>query len=120
MFIFKCILQFFRTRDNVEDVDADSVLDYSIFSGDSLQSPPTPALPAKKKVKVSLDSLYQKFGETVEKLEQSFSSEANSNPLDDAFLNTASCLMKELPETVKEEFQARMLQELYRLRRENK
>lgn len=120
---------FFRTFEKFETRIDDSIVNQSNnWSEDSIQDVLTTSAPPEKKLKPSLESLCQKFGETIEKLEQSvcsssspsYSTPEKDNPLDDVFFKIAGCLMKELPDAVKEEFQANMLQELYRLRREHK
>lgn len=111
---------FCSTRDNADEQETDSVLDQSVFSEDTFLDLPSSAPPAPaKKAKVTVDSLYQKFGETIENIE-SFLSMPEENTTDEAFMKTVVCLLKDLPVAMKDDFQERMLQELYKLRRENR
>ncbi|XP_049316854.1 uncharacterized protein LOC125779534 [Bactrocera dorsalis] len=104
-----------RTRDNAE-ANAESVLDSS--TTDSLTESPSP--PQKKKKSSELESLYQKLGATINNLEKQMAAPAEICDTDEAFMTTVLCLMKDLPVSVKDEFQEKMILELYRLRRENR
>ncbi|XP_039969687.1 transcription factor Adf-1-like [Bactrocera tryoni] len=104
-----------RTRDNAE-ANADSILDSSTCdSVNEISSPPP-----KKQKSLSLESLYQKLGATMENIEKQIAAPAERSETDEAFMTTFLCLMQDLPVSVKDSFQEKMISELYRLRRENR
>ncbi|XP_046809189.1 uncharacterized protein LOC111674875 isoform X2 [Lucilia cuprina] len=108
-----------RTYYNVKHEDIETGFEQATCSEDSLLEPlmsfPTPP----KKSMHTPDSLCQKFGETLENIERSLavSIEQKNETTDESFMKTVLCLMRDLPLDKKDEFQAGVMQELYRLRK---
>lgn len=101
------------TRDNVEEQETDQ----SVLRVESFLEPQTPSPTPPKKYKTSLDSLCQKFGETIQNIEKSLAAPLEQETADEIFMKTVLCLMKDLPVDIKDDFQAGIMEELYRLRK---
>ncbi|XP_037814877.1 uncharacterized protein LOC119605666 [Lucilia sericata] len=108
-----------RSYYNVKQQDIETDFEQATCSGDSLLEPlmsiPTPP----KKSMHTLDSLCQKFGETIENIERGLAVPIvqKKETTDESFIKIVLCLMQDLPIDIKDEFQAGVMQELYRLRK---
>ncbi|KNC23647.1 hypothetical protein FF38_04419, partial [Lucilia cuprina] len=108
-----------RTRDNAFEHDAEKDVEQFMISGDSLLEPLTSSPTPSKKCKTTLDTLCQKFGDTIESIEKSLTASLQEEETsDEAFMKAVLSLMKDLPINIKDEFQAGVMQDLYQLRKD--